>query len=87
MLTVGSSGVVDGQIEGLDVYIEGRFLGHVQTEHIKIGGKSHLIGDICTRMLEIVEGAVFRGNCRMMGEEQETPDLRKLPTDRPAASD
>jgi cytoskeletal protein CcmA (bactofilin family) len=45
--------------------------GHlIAGQHITLGGKAKLLGDIKTGNLIIEEGAIFHGNSIMMKEEQ-----------------
>lgn len=69
---VGKTGVVVGTtIQSKTAIIYGRVEGHlIAPQHITLGGKAKLLGDIKTGNLVIEEGAIFHGNSTMMKEEQ-----------------
>jgi len=69
---VGKTGVVVGTtIQSKTAVIHGRVEGHlIAGQHITLGGKAKLLGDIKTGNLIIEEGAIFHGNSTMMKEEQ-----------------
>lgn len=67
---VGKSGrIVGSAIESktavIHGYVESRL---VVSQHILLGGKSILVGDLQTKTLVIEEGAVFHGNSAMADE-------------------
>lgn len=67
---VGKSGrIVGSSIESktavIHGYVESRL---VVSQHILLGGKSILVGDLKTKTLVIEEGAVFHGNSAMADE-------------------
>lgn len=69
-LEVGKSGrIVGSAIESKSAVIHGYVESHViVSQHILLGGKSTLVGDLNTKTLVIEEGAVFHGNSAMMDE-------------------
>lgn len=68
---VGKTGMVMGAtIQSKIAVIHGRVEGHiVAPQHITLGSKATLLGDLKTGSLVIEEGAVFHGNSTMMESE------------------
>ena len=68
---VGKTGVVVGTtIQSKSALVHGRVEGHlVAPQHVTLGSKATLLGDLQTRSLVIEEGAVFHGTSTMMEEE------------------
>ena len=64
---VGKSGrIVGSAIESKTAVIHGYVESHViVSQHILLGGKSTLVGDLNTKTLVIEEGAVFHGHSAM----------------------
>ena len=64
---VGKSGrIVGSSIESKTAVIHGSVESHLTvSQHVLLGGKSMLIGDLKTKALVIEEGAVFHGNSSM----------------------
>jgi cytoskeletal protein CcmA (bactofilin family) len=76
-VTIGSTGLVEADIESNTAVIAGRMVGNVvATEKIELQAKCELEGDIKTKSLVIEQGAVFCGACNMKGS---TPNLSFLP--------
>lgn len=67
---VGKTGrIVGSSIESKTAVIHGYVESHlIVSQHILLGGKSTLVGDLNTKTLVIEEGAVFHGNSAMMDE-------------------
>ena len=67
---VGKSGrIVGSVIESKTAVIHGYVESHlIVSQHILLGGKSILVGDLKTKTLVIEEGAVFHGNSAMADE-------------------
>jgi cytoskeletal protein CcmA (bactofilin family) len=65
-VTIGATGVVDGDVTGEDVIVAGKVKGSL-TAHSKISleGTAQIEGDLNTSRLSIAEGAVFRGLSNM----------------------
>ena len=76
-LTISQSGEAYAQIEGVDVYINGKVKGTVRGEKVRLDSQANLIGDVHTGSLSVSEGAVFHGNCVMenAGEAEGSEDL------------
>ena len=69
-LTVGSTGVVEGQIEIGAINILGEVRGNIKASRkIVINAPAVVRGDIVAPSLIIEEGAVFEGNCSMGNSE------------------
>ena len=65
-VTVGSTGIVEAEIEAESAIIAGRMLGNVvTTETIELQAKCEMEGDLKTKSLVIEQGAVFCGACNM----------------------
>ncbi|MXX03605.1 MAG: hypothetical protein F4X08_12885 [Gemmatimonadetes bacterium] len=71
---VGKTGrIVGSSIESKTAVIHGYVESHlIVSQHILLGGKSTLVGDLNTKTLVIEEGAVFHGNSAMMDEPAES---------------
>jgi cytoskeletal protein CcmA (bactofilin family) len=69
---VGKTGLVVGTtIQSKTAIIHGQVEGHlIAPQHITLGGKAKLLGEIKTGNLVIEEGAIFHGNSTMMNEEK-----------------
>ncbi|MXY50237.1 MAG: hypothetical protein F4Y38_13195 [Gemmatimonadetes bacterium] len=67
---VGKTGrIVGSTIESKTAVIHGYVESHlIVSQHILLGGKSTLVGDLKTKTLVIEEGAVFHGNSAMAEE-------------------
>lgn len=81
-VTVGSTGVVEAEIQSNTAIIAGRMLGNINAaEKIELQAKCEMEGDLKTKSLVIEQGAVFCGACNMgkksgsnlsfLGEEKE----------------
>jgi len=72
-VTVGSTGLVEAEIQANTAIIAGHVVGNVvTTEKIELQAKCEMDGDLKTKSLVIEQGAVFCGACNMKGG---TPDL------------
>jgi cytoskeletal protein CcmA (bactofilin family) len=80
-ITIGSTGVVESEIEAGTVIIAGRLIGNITAaEKVELQAKCEVEGDIRTKSLVIEQGAVFCGACNM---KDNAPDLGFLaPKDR-----
>jgi cytoskeletal protein CcmA (bactofilin family) len=64
---VGSSGVVDAEVEADNIVIQGRITGNVLArQQLEIQPSGKLIGDCSARSIDIKEGAVFEGRSNMI---------------------
>ena len=65
-VTVGSSGMVEADVESQSAVVAGRVLGNlVATEKVELQAKSDVEGDIKTKSLVVEQGAIFCGACHM----------------------
>ena len=80
-LTVGSTGVVEGQIEIGAINILGEVRGNIKASRkIVINAPAVVRGDIVAPSLIIEEGAVFEGSCSM-GDVKERSFKSKMQKD------
>lgn len=85
---IGKTGIViSTTIMSKSAIIHGRVEGHlVAPQHVTIGAKATLLGDLQTKSLVIEEGAVFHGTSTMMdGKDSKTvvPDKKDSKTVAP----
>ncbi len=65
-VTVGSTGIVEAEIEAETAIIAGKMFGNVVTsEKIELQAKCEMEGDLRTKSLVIEQGAIFCGACNM----------------------
>jgi cytoskeletal protein CcmA (bactofilin family) len=65
-VTVGSTGIVEGNITGEDIIIAGKVKGTISARgRIALESSAQIEGDLNTTRLSIAEGAVFRGLSNM----------------------
>ena len=68
-ITIGSEGVVEGNISAKDVIVGGRVVGMLKaTGRIILESKSVLNGDLKTSRLVVEDGATFNGSSDMGGK-------------------
>ena len=78
-VTVGSSGLVEADIEAETAVVAGRMHGNVLArEKMELQAKCEMQGDIKAKSLVIEQGAVFCGACNM---KDKTSNLGFLPPD------
>lgn len=76
-VTIGSTGIVEAEIEANIAIIAGRMVGNVETtEKIELQAKCEMEGDLKTKSLVIEQGALFCGACNM---KEKSPGLGFLP--------
>jgi len=69
-LTIGESAQVEANISGDNIVIAGKINGDITANKMLfLMPTAVLKGNISTPKLNIVEGAVFQGNCRMITED------------------
>ncbi len=72
-VTVGTTGLVEAEIDANSAVIAGRMKGNiVTTEKIELQAKCEMEGDLKTKSLVIEQGAIFCGACNM---KDTRPDL------------
>lgn len=65
-VTIGATGMVEGNINGEDVIVAGKVKGSLSARgKISLEGTAQIEGDLNTGRLSISEGAVFRGLSNM----------------------
>jgi excisionase family DNA binding protein len=75
-LTVGSSALVEANINGDNIVLAGKVKGNVVARKMLVLMPSAVLnGDISTPKLNIVEGAVFQGRCQMLDDFLNIDDL------------
>lgn len=75
-LTIGSGGSVNANITGDNIVIAGKVNGDIVANvMLVLMPTAVLTGDIKTPKLNIVEGAIFQGHCRMSSLSEESGDL------------
>ena len=85
-LTVGSSAIVEARISGDNIVIAGKVKGDIVAKKMLVlMPTAVLTGNITIPKLNIVEGAIFQGQCHMIEEFLEIEDVAKyLEIDTPA---
>lgn len=67
-VVIGETGIIKGDISCLEADIEGNVEGKLEIEDILVlREKAKIVGDIMTTKLQIEEGAIFVGSCKMAG--------------------
>lgn len=78
VLSIGNTAFVNAHIKGENIKISGRVKGDVDAEKmIELLSNAVVEGNIRTPRLVIAEGAVFQGNCLMIGDMLNSEDLAK----------
>lgn len=65
-LFIDTEGVVEAEIEAMDVTINGRLLGNIRAENrVVIRTGAEMIGDVSASQIVLEEGANFKGKIEM----------------------
>ena len=65
-VTIGSTGLVEAEIEAESAIVAGTMRGNVNTsDKIELQAKCEMEGDLRTKSLVIEDGAIFSGACSM----------------------
>ena len=65
-IIIGSTGFVDGNIEGVQADITGKVQGNIAVkEFLQLRGESNVTGNIAAAKLQIDPSATFNGQCQM----------------------
>ncbi len=65
-VTIGSTGIVEGNITGEDIIVAGKVKGALSARgKVSLESSAQIDGDLNTSRLSIAEGAVFRGLSNM----------------------
>ena len=85
-LTIGSSAFVDAHITGDNIIIAGKVRGDIIAKKMLVlMPTAVLTGNISTPKLNIVEGAMFQGQCQMMDDTLSVEEVAKyLEIDSPS---
>ena len=66
-ILIGSSGIVEAEIEANNIVIQGRVTGNVVArQQLEIQSSGSLVGDCTARSIDIKEGAIFEGRSKML---------------------
>jgi len=77
-LTVGETANVEAKITGENIIVAGKITGDVlATKMLVLMPSAELFGNISTPKLNIVEGAIFEGQCQMMKEQLTVDEAAK----------
>ena len=88
-IVVGQSGVVEADIEGNTIVIQGTVKGNVTARnHLEIQATGKMIGDITAKSIDIKEGSTFEGRSRMLkpGRTEPSPAVPPTTSQPPAAT-
>ncbi len=77
MVTVGKSGVINGDLLADEVTISGRIVGDIRARKVKITGTAHVQGDIHHSALSVEPGAFVDGVCRRVDNPHATTGAEK----------
>jgi len=69
-LTVGETGVVQGDVNAEGVRVQGKIVGTIKAKTVDLAGTGHVTGDILHESLSVENGAFLNGHCRRMTEEE-----------------
>ena len=85
-LTVGNASQIDADISGDNIVIAGKVKGNVLAKKMLVlMPTAVLTGDVTTPKLNVVEGAIFQGQCHMMDDYLTVDELAQyLEIDEPA---
>ena len=71
MLSIGSAAVIAANITGENIVVAGKVDGDIiAVKMLTLMPTAVLNGNISTPKLNIVEGAIFQGKCKMLGENE-----------------
>lgn len=70
-LSIGVKGIVEGDVFAPRIVLHGRVVGHVYaSEHIALGSKAHVLGNLYYKTMEMASGAKVMG--QLVLQEQPT---------------
>jgi cytoskeletal protein CcmA (bactofilin family) len=68
-LEIGRAGAVEARVEAAEVVVAGSLEGEVRARRrVELLSTAHVRGTIETPRLALVDGAVFEGDCRTLGD-------------------
>jgi excisionase family DNA binding protein len=77
-LEIGENAYVNADIHGEIVSIAGRVNGNIVADNkLKLLPTASVQGDIVASVLEVEQGAVFQGRCKMVGETMGLKDVSR----------
>lgn len=77
-LTIGEHAEVNADIQGEIIVIAGKVKGNIFAEKkISLFPTAVVEGELKTSLLEVQEGAIFEGYCRMIGEKMNVKDVSR----------
>jgi cytoskeletal protein CcmA (bactofilin family) len=86
-LTVGTGGLVKGEVEARGVRIGGKVKGNIRgKEMIEILANGSVEGDVQSPRVVISDGAFFKGKVEMVDEGKASPPAPKRPSTSPEQS-
>ena len=88
-IVIGSTGVVEADIDGNTIIVQGTVKGNVTARsHLEIQSTGKMIGDISARSIDIKEGSTFEGRSRMLKTDgnQTAPPAPKAAPQPPASA-
>ncbi len=75
---ISRTGHVEGNLEAKAIDIGGTFTGNLKaSEHIIIRSKAYVKANILANTLEVEEGAIFTGQCKVNHKITKTPTEKK----------
>ncbi|MBL7993828.1 polymer-forming cytoskeletal protein [bacterium] len=84
LVTVGSTGNVEGDIDAKNIVIGGKVSGNISAQDkLVMEAKSGVMGDLRARRLVVDEGATFDGKCSMKAAK----DKPLIISDNPSAGE
>lgn len=70
MLTIGSNGVVEADVEAKEIRVQGKLNGATKArDRIEIGKTGSVEGEVTTSRIAVEDGAVFRGSVNIATPE------------------
>jgi len=77
-LTIGNTAFVNARIKGENIKISGRVKGEIEADSmIELFSQAVVEGNVKTPRLIMADGAIFQGNCHMIGDVINSEDLAK----------
>lgn len=73
-LVIGSSGVVEGEVDAQSVVIIGKVIGSINAKEVKVQSGAQIHGDIFHDTLTIDAGAIIEGNLKHRFEKNNTQE-------------
>ncbi len=71
---IGTSGVVEADVEATNIVIQGKISGTVLAhQKLELHASGKLIGDFSARSIDIKEGALFEGRSHMITSSEQKP--------------